>query len=104
MQGFLETDRQFLSLAQATEKIDGGSGCAALVVGVVGSSIWCANLGDSRALLCREGKAIALSLDHKPDREDESQRIRDAGGFVFFHRVMGRLAVSRAFGNEDYKA
>mmetsp|Transcript_43988 Transcript_43988/g.99390 ORF Transcript_43988/g.99390 Transcript_43988/m.99390 type:complete len:647 (+) Transcript_43988:87-2027(+) len=103
VQGFRETDRQFLNMAQALEDINGGSGCAAVVACVVGSWIWCANVGDSRALLCREGKAVQLSLDHKPDREDEAERIKAAGGFVSFRRVVGRLAVSRAFGDEDYK-
>mmetsp|Transcript_27578 Transcript_27578/g.73491 ORF Transcript_27578/g.73491 Transcript_27578/m.73491 type:complete len:660 (+) Transcript_27578:201-2180(+) len=103
-QGFRETDRQFLSWAQSTEGVNGGSGCAAVVACIVGGWIWCANLGDSRALLCRDGRAVELSLDHKPDREDEAERIESAGGFVSFRRVLGRLAVSRAFGDEEYKA
>jgi serine/threonine protein phosphatase PrpC len=44
-----------------------------------------------------------MSEDHKPTREDESKRIRDAGGFVINNRVMGELAVSRAFGDVDFK-
>ena len=102
-QGFRETDRQFLNMAQALEGFNGGSGCAAVVACIVGGWVWCANAGDSRALLCRDGRAIQLSLDHKPDREDEAERIEAAGGFVSFHRVLGRLAVSRAFGDEEYK-
>jgi serine/threonine protein phosphatase PrpC len=46
---------------------------------------------------------VLLSQDHKPTREDESKRIRDAGGFVINNRVMGELAVSRAFGDVDFK-
>lgn len=101
--GFRETDRQFLSMAQTQEGFNGSSGCAAVVACIVGGWVWCANVGDSRALLCRDGKAVQLSLDHKPDREDEAERIESAGGFVSFRRVLGRLAVSRAFGDEDYK-
>jgi serine/threonine protein phosphatase PrpC len=101
--GFLETDRQFLSMASTQPEFNGGSGCAAVVACIIGGWIWCANVGDSRALLCRDGKAVQLSLDHKPDREDEAQRIESAGGFVSFRRVLGRLAVSRAFGDEEYK-
>lgn len=44
-----------------------------------------------------------MTLDHKPAREDESKRIRDAGGFVINNRVMGELAVSRAFGDSEFK-
>lgn len=44
-----------------------------------------------------------LSEDHKPAREDEAKRIKDAGGFVINNRVMGELAVSRAFGDADFK-
>ncbi|CAJ1334962.1 unnamed protein product [Effrenium voratum] len=49
------------------------------------------------------GRALQLSLDHKPSRADEAKRIEEAGGFVSFHRVLGRLAVSRAFGDAEYK-
>jgi serine/threonine protein phosphatase PrpC len=101
--GFLETDRQFLSMAQQQEGFNGASGCAAVVACVIGGWVWCANAGDSRALLCRDGRAVELSRDHKPDRDDEAQRIVNAGGFVSFRRVLGRLAVSRAFGDEEYK-
>jgi len=103
LHGFLETDRQFLSMAQSQEGFNGGSGCAAVTACIIGGWIWCANVGDSRALLCRDGKAVQLSLDHKPDRDDEAARIEAAGGFVSFRRVLGRLAVSRAFGDEEYK-
>ncbi|CAE7458062.1 unnamed protein product [Symbiodinium natans] len=101
LQGFLKTDQQFLGLSQGME--NGGSGSTAVVACIVGGWVWCANVGDSRALLCRNGRALQLSLDHKPSRADESKRIEEAGGFVSFHRVLGRLAVSRAFGDEEYK-
>ena len=44
--------------------------------------LFCANAGDSRAVLSRGGAAIALSEDHKPNRKDEERRIREAGGEV----------------------
>jgi hypothetical protein len=36
-------------------------------------------------------------------RDDETQRVMDAGGFVMAGRVMGKLAVSRAFGDRSFK-
>jgi len=100
---FLEVDRRYIELAK---KGDGGHECGstAVAVCIVGAWLWCANVGDSRAVLCREGKAILLSLDHKPDRADEIARIQAAGGFVTFGRVMGRLAITRAFGDLDCQA
>jgi protein phosphatase 2C len=34
-----------------------------------------ANIGDSRAILCRNKKAIALSDDHKPNRPSEYGKV-----------------------------
>lgn len=51
----------------------------------------------------RNFEPVLLTQDHKPTREDESKRIREAGGFVINNRVMGELAVSRAFGDVDFK-
>ena len=42
------------------------AGTTACVVLVTNDSIYCANSGDSRAVLCSKGNAIPLSFDHKP--------------------------------------
>mmetsp|Transcript_24406 Transcript_24406/g.58857 ORF Transcript_24406/g.58857 Transcript_24406/m.58857 type:complete len:497 (+) Transcript_24406:252-1742(+) len=64
-----------------------------------------ANVGDSKALLIRpsERKVFELSIDHKPDRYSEMQRVAEAGGIVIRGRVNGDLAVSRAFGDVRHK-
>lgn len=48
------------------------------------------NAGDSRAIICTRGRAIALSQDHKPGNEKETARIEKAGGHVEFGRVNGK--------------
>jgi serine/threonine protein phosphatase PrpC len=63
----------------------------------------CANVGDARAVLCRNSQAIDLSVDQKASRPDEQERIKQAGGYIVFGRVFGRLAVTRAFGDFDLK-
>lgn len=65
-----------------------------------------ANIGDSRAVICRDGKAKQLSVDHEPDKE--RKEIEDRGGFVTkfpgdVPRVDGQLAVARAFGDKTLK-
>lgn len=100
---FLEVDRCFINRARGDpESADSGS--AAVVACIIGGFVFCANLGDSRAVLCRDGKAVQLSLDHKPGRIDEHARIAAAGGFVSWGRTNGRLALSRAFGDVDCKS
>jgi len=76
--------------------------CASTVL-VDNDRMYIANAGDSRAVLCRGGKAIALSRDHKPNCPDEIARIVEAGGFVTLGRTNGQLAVSRALGDCMFK-
>jgi len=72
-----------------------------------GLQLFCANSGDSRAVLCRRGEAVDLSHDHKPQSPGERARIEAAGGSVKFidtWRLDGDLSLSRAFGDFAYKA
>ncbi|PWA77000.1 Protein phosphatase 2C [Artemisia annua] len=83
-----------------------GVGSTAVVAVVTPDKIIVANCGDSRAILCRNGKAVPLSIDHKPDRPDELSRIEAAGGRVLYWegaRVCGVLAMSRAIGDNYLK-
>ncbi|GAM27130.1 hypothetical protein SAMD00019534_103050 [Acytostelium subglobosum LB1] len=68
-----------------------------------------ANTGDSRGVLCRSGRAIPLSFDHKPSNPKEKQRIMSAGGKVEWDynertwRVGGILSMSRGIGDIPLK-
>jgi len=97
-----------------------GSTCLVVKVDPDTRTIFCANVGDSRAVLCRDGRSVPLSADHKPDCEEERKRIEAAGGKVvwveaatgeFFEtpgkegegvfRVNGNLSLSRSIGNRE---
>lgn len=80
------------------------SGSTIVVVMVTPSHIICANAGDSRAILQRDGGVLPLSFDHKPNNIPELERITGAGGFVKSKRVDGDLAVSRGLGDFSYKS
>lgn len=61
------------------------SGTCCVFVFVKDNVLTVANLGDSRAVLCRIGKekaAIELSWDQKPIRKDEKERILASGGKI----------------------
>lgn len=63
-----------------------------------------ANAGDSRCVVCRNGAAMDMSLDHKPEDTEEIDRIHKAGGRVTMDgRVNGGLNLSRAIGDHAYK-
>lgn len=78
-------------------------GATAVIVLIIADRLFCANIGDARAVISREGKAINLSKDHKVSREDEQSRIKNDGGYIVFGRVLGRLAITRAFGDFECK-
>lgn len=87
----------------------GDSGSCALVCCVRSDTLFVANAGDCRAVLCRNGQAIDLSVDHKPELEQEQERIEAAGGWVEqddpsdIARVNGNLGVARAIGDLSMK-
>ena len=99
-----------------------GSTCTAVLV--TPTHYVFSNLGDSRAVLAHGSKAcihappiasdstihcspslqvVYATKDHKPSLAVERNRIKAAGGMVMNERVDGGLAVSRAFGDFDYK-
>ncbi|KAH0682649.1 hypothetical protein KY290_021237 [Solanum tuberosum] len=84
-----------------------GSGACCVTALIEGKEIIISNLGDCRAVLCRNGVAEALTRDHRAEREDERKRIEDKGGYVELHkggwRVHGVLTVSRSIGDAHLK-
>lgn len=60
------------------------SGSCVIACCVLGNTIYTINVGDSRAVLCTNGHAVDLSIDHKPNRPDELERIQQAGGVVVY--------------------
>ncbi|KAI7741303.1 hypothetical protein M8C21_011621 [Ambrosia artemisiifolia] len=83
-----------------------GGSTAVTAILIDGRKLWVANVGDSRAVLSKNGQAIQMSIDHEPSAERGS--IETRGGFVSnmpgdVARVNGQLAVSRAFGDKNLK-
>ncbi|KAG5356037.1 Protein phosphatase 2C-like protein 1 [Yarrowia sp. B02] len=65
--------------------------------------LYTANVGDTRLILCRAGKALRLSYDHKGTDLHESKRVTNNGGMMISNRVNGMLAVTRALGDTYMK-
>ncbi|KAG0615121.1 hypothetical protein M758_5G016100 [Ceratodon purpureus] len=67
-----------------------------------------ANVGDSRAVMSKAGKAVQLSVDHDPGRPTERASVEARGGHVTHlpgdqWRVDGQLALARVFGDKALK-
>lgn len=96
---FLEEDRQWYY--NNLGNYSGTTFTGALIFsGSENGSVYMINLGDSRTVVCIDGK-VYPSQDHKP--KSEIDRIEKAGGFVVMDRVRGEIAVSRALGDTDFK-
>jgi serine/threonine protein phosphatase PrpC len=96
---YLRTDKEFITPKNAPQ-----SGSTGATVLLFGRRLFAANVGDSRVVLCRSGgQCVELTSDHKPSRPDEAARVRAAGGFILHKRVMGELAITRAFGDKSFK-
>ena len=98
----MSIDAEMKNLAEVESGQD-QSGSTSVMTLIAPTHIVCANTGDSRAVLSRNGEVIELSHDHKPYNDEEKARIEAAGGQVKFNRVNGDLAVSRALGDFVYK-
>lgn len=77
--------------------------------------LYCANVGDSRAVMGVLGvehqsqmynsliKAVQLTVDHSCNEPTERRRIEEAGGFVVESRLNGKLNMSRCIGDFEFK-
>ncbi|XP_059938859.1 protein phosphatase 1E [Mesoplodon densirostris] len=100
---FRVTDERFVQKA-ARESLRCGT--TGVVTFIRGNMLHVAWVGDSQVMLVRKGQAVELMKPHKPDREDEKQRIEALGGCVVWFgawRVNGSLSVSRAIGDAEHK-
>ncbi|XP_022850048.1 probable protein phosphatase 2C 8 isoform X2 [Olea europaea var. sylvestris] len=116
LEGFRKTDEVLLQESAAGGWQDGAT---AVCVWVLGQTVFVANIGDAKAVVARSSivdgsqsdldglsslKAIVLTREHKAIYPQERARIQKAGGSVSSNgRLQGRLEVSRAFGDRQFK-
>lgn len=79
------------------------AGSTGVVLLIKNDIYYCANVGDTRCVVARDGKALMLTRDHKPDNPEERARIEKAGGSVINGRINMGIDVSRSFGDGIYK-
>ncbi|GET04053.1 phosphatase 2C-like domain-containing protein [Rhizophagus clarus] len=99
--GFLGVDEDMRNDAQFAKDSSGSTAVTAIITPQ--NHVYVGNAGDSRAVISIDGIANPMSTDHKPYKNEESDRITKAGGNVERGRVNGGLAMSRAIGDFHYK-
>ncbi|KAK7485385.1 hypothetical protein BaRGS_00023333 [Batillaria attramentaria] len=101
---YTQTDKQFIDKCSKQKLRSGTTGVTVLFREDKCYVGW---LGDSQALLVRDGRAVTVMEPHKPEREDERKRIENLGGVVTRNlgvwRVNGNISVSRAIGDASQK-
>ncbi|XP_058087111.1 probable protein phosphatase 2C 8 isoform X3 [Magnolia sinica] len=112
LEGFRKTDELLLQESTAGGWQDGAT---AVCVWILGQTVLVANVGDAKAVLARSStvngdgtncqlKSIVITREHKAIYPQERARIQKAGGSVGSNgRLQGRLEVSRAFGDRQFK-
>ena len=107
--GFENCEKNFIENIALKEHEKSGS--CAIVCLIIDDILYCANCGDSRAILSlNSGKDIKLlNQIHRPSEENEKKRIIENGGSVYYSGNIiqrmkpGKLSVSRAFGDVNVK-
>ncbi|CAI5734040.1 unnamed protein product [Hyaloperonospora brassicae] len=120
---FATVDAEILQRTVILNKRDGSTVLLGLLVG---GKLFVANVGDSRGVLAQPdgnsdasdgevggdvSSAVRLSVDHKPDLKEETDRVEEAGGKVIFSgcwrvahdQISLRLAISRSLGDHPLK-
>ncbi|KAK2980946.1 hypothetical protein RJ640_025095 [Escallonia rubra] len=88
LEAFIKTDVAFRSVLGSLRKSRGAikkdwhPGCTAVAALIVRNKLFVANAGDCRTILCRAGRAHALSKDHVASCLEERERVISSGGEV----------------------
>jgi serine/threonine protein phosphatase PrpC len=112
-EGFAKTDRDLVNKV-ITGNCDGLDGTTASVALIFGNVLWIANVGDSAAVLFRDGESntiIPLTEPHTAANPKEKQRVEGVGGVVTRDRLghpawnpnIINVGVTRAFGDVYFK-
>jgi protein phosphatase 1L len=94
--GYLLTDRNILE-----GPLKGGCSAVTAMLLDHGSRLIVANVGDARAVLSKNGRAVQLSVDHDPGSPTERANVERRGGMVI--QMPGRFWCILSYIHEERK-
>lgn len=86
------------------------SGSTAVMAFIHGKTLYVADLGDAECVVgVKDSKgspqqSVLMTRKHNPSDPEEKDRITQLGGMIVFGRLFGTLAISRGFGDKEFKA
>eukprot|EP01098_Paradermamoeba_levis_P009814 TRINITY_DN4106_c0_g1_i1.p1 TRINITY_DN4106_c0_g1~~TRINITY_DN4106_c0_g1_i1.p1 ORF type:complete len:369 (-),score=115.93 TRINITY_DN4106_c0_g1_i1:89-1195(-) len=103
---FAVSDQEILDKAASEQWTT--NGCTVASCLVVNNDLYLANLGDAELIVGKVGDQSnivgeQLTEKHKASGDKEKERIKKLGGVVIYGRIFGTLAVSRSFGDAEFK-
>lgn len=103
---FRDVDKDFVQKCK-DQKLKSGTTAVCALYFPKEKKVFVSWVGDSQALLAKQGVPRHVVKPHKPEDAKEYQRIKDQGGSVMHwkgqYRVNGILAISRAIGDCNQK-
>jgi serine/threonine protein phosphatase PrpC len=90
---FIEVDSEWVSVAtnDAGKIREAGSTATVFLWKPIDGRGYMANVGDTRAVLCRGGLAVDMTKDHKATDPEVVEAVNARGGFVANNRINGIL-------------
>lgn len=105
---FRDVDGEIGAKADEEGWLDGSTAVTVSAWGEAGrAQLVCANVGDAEAKVVGGGEEATcdtLTVKHVAGESVERARVEASGAFVANRRVMGIIAVSRAFGDIEFKS
>lgn len=102
--GILKAEEEFLREAMSMSKPDISGSCV-LIALLTSESCYLGNVGDSRAILSKNGgdESNSVTRDHKPELDYEKERILQAGGKIYRKRVQMKSKEKNNKGKNEEK-
>lgn len=103
LMGFKTLEEMLLKKLNEDDDTSGSTAICGIYNGVT-NTLTLAYVGDSMCVVSVNRKAVEVTKMHRINNSSEKQRIDEAGGIIINHRVNGVLAVTRAFGDSQFKS
>jgi serine/threonine protein phosphatase PrpC len=96
-EGFQRTEQEFLDIAR---KDNMGDGTTALIAFIKRGKLYIGNIGDSEAVLSRNGTAVPLTTVHNPGKNPtEIERVKREGGRLYHDTRLAHPSLNPSFFN-----